>query len=145
MTCRRDRDVYLALSASSEEAEERTRGFRGGRSFVMSIFEHWKSPDGLFFGVFERCTVISSQWRGLLLYTWYFWKSLFDFVFRWRARNYESPWCLDKTNLVVWWGWQSLAALLPKLLDRFTVYLIRIYCTIVLSKSPEKPFWKFKP
>ena len=39
-----------------------------------------------------------------------------------------------------------LGLLITKILDRFTVYLIQINCTytMLLSKSPEKPFWKCK-
>ena len=54
MTCRSDRDVYSALSAwpwllFQGRSWRKTRGFRERRSFVISIFEHWKSTDRFFF------------------------------------------------------------------------------------------------
>ena len=54
VTCRSDRDVYSALSAwpwllFQGRSWRKTRGFRERRSFVISIFDHWKSTDRFFF------------------------------------------------------------------------------------------------
>jgi len=53
VTCRSDRDVYSALSAwpwllFQWRSWRRSPGFRGGRSFVISIFEYWMSTDIFF-------------------------------------------------------------------------------------------------
>ena len=109
--------------SSSEENRRRTRGFMGVRSFVISSYEHWKSPDGFFLVylwktsshtrwtwmcVLQRTLVLSKLVEGLLLYTWYFLKLiLWFFLFRWGASNYENPWCVDKTSLVVW-SWLAI-------------------------------------
>ena len=95
MTCRSDRDIYSALSAwpwllFQWRSWRRTRGFRGGRSFVISIFDRALKVNGqILLGVFVKdeqscqvklnvCAVLqttlflSKLVEGLLLYTWYF-------------------------------------------------------------------------
>ena len=160
MTCRSDLDVYSALLAwgwvlFQWRSWRRLGGFREGRSFVMSIFEHWKTGDGFFLLCLLKmyshvkwkwmCDKKNSlfcqrQWK-----ICYFTSHFLICLFPWGARNCESPWCLDKTSPVVWCGWQSLASLLPKLLDQFTVYLIQINCIILLSKSPKNHVGSVSP
>ena len=158
MTCRSDRHVYSALSAWGWVLFQWRSWGRLGRfrrkKFGDVNLRALKDARRIFLGVFvkdvQSCQVkvnvcckelpfCQSQWK-----VCYFTCHFLICLFRWEAKNYESPWCLDKTNLVVWCCWQSLASLLPKLLYRFTVYLIRINWIISLSKSLEKPFWKCK-
>ena len=151
MTCRSDRHVYSALSAWGWVLFQWRSWRRLGRfrrkKFRNVNLRALKDAGRIFLGVFvkdvQSCQVkvnvcckelpfCQSQWK-----VCYFTRHFLICLFPRETRNYECPWWLDRTCLVVCSCWKSLASLLRKLLDRFTVYLIRINWIISLPKSLE--------
>ena len=144
--------ISLSLSTLPTKKLKKNPVFRERRSFVISIFQHWKSTDRFFLVCLWKmnshakwswmCVLqktlffVKAGGRFVTLHWIFFQNSLFNFLFRWRARNYKSPCCVCKTRQVVW----SLLVILGFLITKLSSSIYRLFDPNKLCYFTVKPF-----
>ena len=149
--------ISLTLTTLPTKKLKKNPWIQGNKKFrnfnLRALKVNWQILLGVFVKDEQSCQVklnvyavknspLTKLVEGLLLFTGYFFKTHFlIFLFRWRARNYKSPWCINKTTVVVW----SLLVILGFLITKLSWSIYRLFDPNKLCYFTVKPFGSLSP
>ena len=149
--------ISLTLTTLPTKKLKKNPWIQGNKKFrnfnLRALKVNWQILLGVFVKDEQSCQVklnvyavknspLTKLVEGLLLFTGYFFKTHFlIFLFRWRARNYKSPWCINKTTVVVW----SLLVILGFLITKLSWSIYRLFDPNKLCFFTVKPIGSLSP